>query len=91
MRTTLIALATATTFGIAGFAAAPASAAPIAPAHIAAHKVGKHVEPAHARRHVRRHIRRDVRRHFWAPGPWAFRGIAPHYCFRIAHGFICYY
>lgn len=94
MRTTLIALAATAAFGIAGLATAPASAAPIAPSQLAAHKAGNHVQQVHKRRHVRRHIRRDfrrhVRRHFWAPGP-AFRHLPPYNCFRVRRGFVCYY
>lgn len=92
MRTTLIAAAVAAVFGFAGLVGAPAAAAPIAPAHIAAKNAGNHVEQVrHVRRHVRRYVRRDFRRHFWAPGPWAFRGWPYHNCFRVRHGFVCYY
>jgi hypothetical protein len=92
MRNTLIALTIAgAAFGAHGFATAPASAAPLAPAHLAAHG-GNHVEQVrHVRRHDRRHVRRDFRRHFWAAGPWAFGGLAAHNCFRIRHGFVCYF
>ncbi|MCC6948669.1 MAG: hypothetical protein IT539_12955 [Bradyrhizobiaceae bacterium] len=93
MRIALIALAAAAAFSFA----APASAAPIAPAHIAVKNAGSQVEQVrHVRRDVRRHVRRDVRRdfrrHFWAPGPWAFRGLSYHNCIRVSRGgFVCYY
>jgi hypothetical protein len=90
MKTALLALTAATAFAAVGFAA-PLAAAPIAPAQVAAHK-NTHVQQAHyAPRHVRRHVRRDFRRHFWAAGPWAFRGLPGYHCHRIAHGFVCYY
>jgi hypothetical protein len=88
MRTTLIALSAAAVYGIAGFAAAPASAAPVAPAHLAAQNAGNHIENVH---YVPRHVRRHVRRHFWAPGPWAFHGLGYRNCFPVRHGFVCYY
>ncbi|MEX0589671.1 MAG: hypothetical protein WD207_01145 [Xanthobacteraceae bacterium] len=92
MRNTLLALTAAAAFGAIGFAAAPASAAPIAPAHLAAHKASNQFEQVrHVRRDIRRHVRRDHRRHFWAAGPWAFGPALYHNCFRIGHGFVCYY
>jgi hypothetical protein len=92
MRTTFIALAAAATLGFAGVAATTASATPLAPAPLrhAAEHAGNRAEQVH---YVYRHGPRagHFRRHFWAPGPWAFRSLPPYHCYRIAHGFICHY
>lgn len=90
MNKTLIALAAAGAFAVTGLAIAPATAAPLAPKHLGfnAQQTGNHVEQVRHRRHLRRH----VPRHFWAPGPWAFRGIPYHHCFRVHRGgYICYF
>lgn len=89
MKKTLIALAAATGFAAAGLALTPATAAPLTPKHLgfSAQEVGKVQQVRH-----RRNIRRHVRRHFRAPGPWAFRGVPYHRCFRVHRGgYICYF
>jgi hypothetical protein len=91
MRNTLIALSAAAALGALGLATTPASAAPVAPAHLPA-LAGTPVETVHyAPPHVRRHIRRELHHHFWAPGPWAFRGVPFGNCFPVRHGYFCYY
>ena len=93
MNKTLIALAAATGFAAAALAAAPAAAAPIAPKQLgyAYQQAGNQIQQVrHDRRRANRH-HRIVRRHFWAPGPWAFRGAGYHNCFPVRGGFVCYY
>ncbi len=90
MKKTLIALAAITGFAAAGFAVSPASAAPLAQKAFAysAQQLGTQIEEVRHRRGVRRHVRRS----FWAPGPWAFRGIPYHHCFRVPRGgYVCYF
>lgn len=98
MKKTLIALTAAAGFGLAELATAPAAAAPLAPTQLglAIGETGVQIEQVRNRRHVRQHrqIRRHVRsarRHFWAPGPWAFRGLSHGNCFRVRGGYTCYY
>lgn len=99
MNKTLIALAAAG-FALAGFAA-PAAAAPLAPKQLgfAVQEAGSQAEQVrydrrrahrhyrHGHRHAHRHV---YPRHFWAPGPWAFRGVPHHRCFPVRGGYVCY-
>jgi hypothetical protein len=99
MNKTLIALTAAAGFAAAGLAIAPASAAPIAPKQIghAYQQAGNQVEQVrHDRRRDRRAHRhwrghRHAQRHFWAPGPWAFRGLGYQNCFPVRGGYVCYF
>jgi hypothetical protein len=97
MNKTLIALTAAAGFAAAGLAIAPASAAPIAPKQLghAYQQAGNQIEQVrHDRRRASRHVHRghrQVRRHFWAPGPWAFRGLGYQKCFPVRGGYICYF
>lgn len=90
MNKTLIALIAAAGFAAAGLAIAPAAAAPFAPKQLG---FGTHeTSQAELVRHRHRHAHRSVhRRHFWAPGPWAFRGAPSHHCFPVRGGYFCYY
>jgi hypothetical protein len=38
--------------------------------------------------HRHKHVHR---RHFWAAGPWAFRGLPRHHCHPVRGGYVCYY
>jgi Ni/Co efflux regulator RcnB len=95
MNKTLIALTAAAGFVAAGLAIAPAAAAPIAPKQLshAYQQAGNNIQQVrHDRRRAHRHVQRHhrfARRHFWAPGPWAFRG--HHNCFPVRGGYICYF
>jgi hypothetical protein len=97
MNKPLIALAAAG-FAIAGLAITPAAAAPIAPKQLGYvyQQAGNKIEQVrHDRRRAHRHAHRahdrKWRRHFWAPGPWAFRGLPYHHCFPVRGGYVCYF
>jgi hypothetical protein len=79
MKKILLTVSASALLGVAAIASAPASAAPLAASHYAAHRPS-HVQQVH-------YVRRPhFRRHFWAP--WRH----PHrHCYPIRHGFVCYY
>ena len=105
MKKSLIALTAAAGFVAAGLAVTPAAAAPVAPGQLAfaVELAGNKVTQVrsdrrhqNAHRHVQRHkhVHRHNhvnRRHFWAAGPWAFRGLSRHHCSPVRGGYICYY
>ena len=97
MNKTLIALAAAVGFTAAGLAIA--SAAPLAPKQLgfSIQEAGNQIEQVRHerrradRRYSYRHDRMLRRHHFWAPGPWAFRGLPHHNCFQVRGGYVCYF
>jgi hypothetical protein len=94
MNKPLIAFAAVAGFAIAGLAITPAAAAPIAPKQLGftIQHAGNQIEQVrHNRRRAHRPHYRFSRRHFWAPGPWAFRGLPYHHCFRVRGGYVCYF
>jgi Ni/Co efflux regulator RcnB len=100
MKKTLIALTAAAGFAAAGLALTPAAAAPAAPGQLglAVELTGNNAtqirRDRHRHRHVHRHVHRHKhvhRRHFWAAGPWAFRGLPRHHCHPVRGGYVCYY
>jgi hypothetical protein len=90
MNKTLIALTAAAGFAVAGLAVSPAAAAPLAPKYLgfSTHQASQVELASHRHYRLRRHV---VRRHFWAPGPWAFRGLPYHHCFPVRGGYYCYF
>jgi hypothetical protein len=90
MNKTLIALAAAG-FAAAGLAISPVAAAPLAPKHLGfdKHETSQVELARHRHRRAHRHV--HLRRHFWAQGPWAFRGRPYQNCFPVRGGYYCYY